>query len=261
MGMLMLMLISYFYFQKYLRSARSRLSRMAENANRVSDFVKGCVRMCWLMSCQFPPLAFDVEPGSMTEYNKDKYKAYTKLGNYIDYVVWPPLLLHEGGPMLAKGVVQCYSPQQKYSQKTDLANTNVMSGREPMQAWGATSGVQSNVSYETITYTPSTVTSNNDGDAGLQHPLQSAQTTAMAGEMGQMTMNDSPSQRKLDEIWQTHSVKNNDSLASTQLPSSSVHGRRASGQNTTTGTTNQLPTTQYPNLPPYNQGTNYTQWQ
>jgi hypothetical protein len=41
-------------------------------------------------------------------FNADMYKAYTVSGTHVDFVVWPPLLLHEHGPILAKGVAQGY---------------------------------------------------------------------------------------------------------------------------------------------------------
>lgn len=39
-------------------------------------------------------------------FNRDVYKEYTKSGRYLDYVVWPVMFLHEGGPILMKGVAQ-----------------------------------------------------------------------------------------------------------------------------------------------------------
>lgn len=39
-------------------------------------------------------------------FRKDVYKEYTKSGRYLDYVVWPVMFLHEGGPILVKGVAQ-----------------------------------------------------------------------------------------------------------------------------------------------------------
>jgi hypothetical protein len=34
------------------------------------------------------------------------FKTYTKSGEFVDYIVWPPLYLHENGPLLCKGVAQ-----------------------------------------------------------------------------------------------------------------------------------------------------------
>ena len=41
-----------------------------------------------------------------TVFNKELFKEYTRRGKYIDYIVWPALLLHSDGPLLGKGVAQ-----------------------------------------------------------------------------------------------------------------------------------------------------------
>ena len=64
-------------------------------------FEEKCVKLCWLMVCQDPPVALECSKNNM-----DLYRAYTKSGNTIDYIVWPSLLLHDDGPLLYKGVAQ-----------------------------------------------------------------------------------------------------------------------------------------------------------
>jgi hypothetical protein len=39
-------------------------------------------------------------------FDKDSFKEYTCRGKYLDFVVWPALFLHKGGPLLNKGVAQ-----------------------------------------------------------------------------------------------------------------------------------------------------------
>jgi hypothetical protein len=39
-------------------------------------------------------------------FDKDSFKEYTCRGTYMDFVVWPALFLHKGGPLLNKGVAQ-----------------------------------------------------------------------------------------------------------------------------------------------------------
>lgn len=68
-------------------------------------FTRKCVELTWLMCVQEPPVVLD----SLDDYDKfdtNCYKAFTKQGKTVDYYVWPALLLHEGGPLLAKGVAQ-----------------------------------------------------------------------------------------------------------------------------------------------------------
>lgn len=111
-------------YEKYAKNNRWRTSTMAFNVNRVPEFVKKCVYLCWLMTVQDPPLVFKIESESNTYFNKDIYKAYTKYGTYIDFIVWPPLLLHESGPLLAKGIAQGFiHPQTAYNKDNETRDT------------------------------------------------------------------------------------------------------------------------------------------
>ncbi|KAH3834020.1 hypothetical protein DPMN_107338 [Dreissena polymorpha] len=57
------------------------------------------------MSVQDPPCVFD-EVKTPAPFDTDRYRSYTKWGTTMEYVVWPTMLLNEGGPMLMKGVAQ-----------------------------------------------------------------------------------------------------------------------------------------------------------
>ena len=59
---------------------------------------------------QDPPVAFASLPDKGSRLDTDFLKPYTKSGTHVDFVVWPPLLLYENGPILAKGVAQGYDP-------------------------------------------------------------------------------------------------------------------------------------------------------
>ncbi|XP_069129542.1 uncharacterized protein [Argopecten irradians] len=69
-------------------------------------FVFACVDVCWLMAVKEPPmyLDFSCKPGS--KVNKDVYSSYTKTGNKMDFLVWPPVYIYEKGHLLYKGVLQ-----------------------------------------------------------------------------------------------------------------------------------------------------------
>jgi hypothetical protein len=43
-----------------------------------------------------------------TAYDKGTYREFVKSGDKVAFVVWPALFLHEGGPLLNKGVVEAY---------------------------------------------------------------------------------------------------------------------------------------------------------
>lgn len=74
-----------------------------KSCKRVMDFVKSCIRLCWYMNLQEPPvhMVTDADANSL-----HMFRAYTRSGDVIDYVVWPSLLLKEDGPLLYKGVAQ-----------------------------------------------------------------------------------------------------------------------------------------------------------
>lgn len=69
----------------------------------VKVYIKKCLFLSWMMIVQDPPLAFYMEKPN-AHFRTEIFKAYLKSGPYIDYVVWPALLLHAKGPVLCKGV-------------------------------------------------------------------------------------------------------------------------------------------------------------
>ncbi|XP_060569841.1 uncharacterized protein LOC132728251 [Ruditapes philippinarum] len=73
---------------------------------KLRSYTTRCIELCWLMHVQTPPIVIDTcaKPGS--NFDTSRYKQYTKAGKKIDFVVWPVLLLEEGGAILCKGVAQ-----------------------------------------------------------------------------------------------------------------------------------------------------------
>jgi hypothetical protein len=58
------------------------------------------------MHVQTPPVVIYRSPKPGSKFETNKYKQYTKAGKKIDFIVWPVLLLEEGGAILCKGVAQ-----------------------------------------------------------------------------------------------------------------------------------------------------------
>lgn len=84
------------------------------NANSsLTAYVKKCVEICWAMCLHEPPVHIDLSSreGNEQKFDTNTYKAYTKNGKLLDFVVWPPLYLHKNGPLLAKGVAQAKGPK------------------------------------------------------------------------------------------------------------------------------------------------------
>lgn len=74
--------------------------------SNVLNFAKDVVEVCWWMRCTQPPVHLDFSIPVDGKFSPELYKAYTKSGQTIDYVVWPVMYLHEHGPLLSKGVAQ-----------------------------------------------------------------------------------------------------------------------------------------------------------
>ena len=58
------------------------------------------------MALQDPPMIIDKTTKPSDGFDTDNFKVYTKKGDKVDYIVWPPLLLHKDGPLVGKGVAQ-----------------------------------------------------------------------------------------------------------------------------------------------------------
>ncbi|XP_052798129.1 uncharacterized protein LOC128230134 [Mya arenaria] len=92
--------------QEYICQLRQSTSRTAKDAVCVKDFVEECFNICWLMSIHDPPVVLDEDFQSGGRFDSEIYKAYTKSGPTNDFLVWPAMFLHKGGPVLCKGVAQ-----------------------------------------------------------------------------------------------------------------------------------------------------------
>lgn len=74
-------------------------------SDEMKKYLSGCVEIGWLSAVQDPPLMLSLNK-SHDRFDTNMFKDYTKRGPYVDFVVWPALLLHKNGPLLAKGVAQ-----------------------------------------------------------------------------------------------------------------------------------------------------------
>lgn len=73
----------------------------------VKIYISKCLSFFWRACIQTPPLYFDfnVKPG--TPFDNAVHRKCTVNGPMVTYTVWPVAYLHEKGPLLVKGVVQC----------------------------------------------------------------------------------------------------------------------------------------------------------
>ncbi|KAK3607030.1 hypothetical protein CHS0354_020460 [Potamilus streckersoni] len=73
-------------------------------------FAERCVQVVWLMSIQQPQLCLEwieTNAGRKSLFDPDSFISYKKSGQFVDYCVWPLVLLHDNGQILAKGIAHC----------------------------------------------------------------------------------------------------------------------------------------------------------
>ena len=51
-------------------------------------------------------MALYSDVGPDKKYDKTKYREYMKSGDYVDYIVWPCVLIQNGGNLMSKGVAE-----------------------------------------------------------------------------------------------------------------------------------------------------------
>ncbi|XP_052793948.1 myosin-2 heavy chain-like isoform X2 [Mya arenaria] len=84
------------------------LEEMGPNqADEIRNYISKCSLFCWTARLHNPPVYVDfMEVTENMRFDMSVYKPYTKTGPLVDYIVWPPIYLHKGGPMLSKGVAE-----------------------------------------------------------------------------------------------------------------------------------------------------------
>ncbi|XP_053407177.1 uncharacterized protein LOC128559466 [Mercenaria mercenaria] len=81
-----------------------------EITDSLRKYAMKCAEICWYMVVCDPPMALSEDIKGM-KFNTDIYKPYTRSIRdvktpVVELHVWPALHLHDGGPLVAKGVAQ-----------------------------------------------------------------------------------------------------------------------------------------------------------
>ncbi|XP_052077947.1 uncharacterized protein LOC127715861 [Mytilus californianus] len=82
------------------------LSSNKEATENEIFFVKKCLELCWCICIADPPMVVEYKNFERNKIDSTKFNKYNRSGITVEFVVWPALLLYEGGPVLAKGTVQ-----------------------------------------------------------------------------------------------------------------------------------------------------------
>ena len=75
--------------------------------------------MCWYMAVQSPPLVLIFDVKRLDPFNDKYFKKFVTTGDKFDFVVWPCILLHKNGPILAKGVAQAMKADSTKENSSD----------------------------------------------------------------------------------------------------------------------------------------------
>lgn len=100
---------------------------MSNVKSRRIAYIKKCSELCWSMVIKDPPMVLVLDKEG-TPFDKNIFSPYTSDGNTIDFVIWPALLLHKDGPVMAKGIAQ-----GKQNTKTEFSDH---SSRTPKEVKG-----------------------------------------------------------------------------------------------------------------------------
>ncbi|XP_052077699.1 uncharacterized protein LOC127715633 isoform X4 [Mytilus californianus] len=82
------------------------ISSYPESLTSAKHFIMKCSELCWHVLSSNPPMTIDYENFEQQPIDPNKFNKYNRSGTTVEYVVWPALLLHKDGPVLAKGTVQ-----------------------------------------------------------------------------------------------------------------------------------------------------------
>ncbi|XP_052793888.1 uncharacterized protein LOC128227415 isoform X2 [Mya arenaria] len=82
----------------------AKLISKLKNDKHVIAYCNTAVEIAWFSQIQDPPMALLFEPKENDALLF--FRSYTILGKDLDYVIWPVMLLNDGGSIVSKGVAQ-----------------------------------------------------------------------------------------------------------------------------------------------------------
>lgn len=102
-------LLVFCLFQKFIGHliSKTKQSLLKYDDESVKKYISKCVSFFWKACIQTPPLKFDFNVPPGTPFDSAVHRKCTVNGPNVAYTVWPVVYLHENGPVLVKGVVQC----------------------------------------------------------------------------------------------------------------------------------------------------------
>lgn len=122
-------------------------SLLACNDDSVKKYISKCLSFFWRACIQTPPLYFDfnVKPG--TPFDNAVHRKCTVNGPMVTYTVWPVAYLHEKGPLLVKGVVQC-----EKQEKTPVEGVKPKESKDGVNLHTGQTSLPGRVTYIPVTH-------------------------------------------------------------------------------------------------------------
>ncbi|XP_060077651.1 uncharacterized protein LOC132557173 [Ylistrum balloti] len=75
---------------------------------RMKSYIYSCIQISWDMLLQKPPIYLDFDMVTGCQIDPEVCGVYSYRGSTVEYMVWPVVYHHHGGPVLMKGIVQAF---------------------------------------------------------------------------------------------------------------------------------------------------------
>ncbi|XP_052280376.1 uncharacterized protein LOC127878028 isoform X1 [Dreissena polymorpha] len=90
------------YFMKEFRTKHGQLTDQCKELN---EFVSKAIQLLWMMKGHLPPVVLKwCQPDE--PFDKVYFSFYTSTGEKVSQCIWPAVLLHKDGPLIARGIAQ-----------------------------------------------------------------------------------------------------------------------------------------------------------
>ncbi|XP_069140055.1 uncharacterized protein [Argopecten irradians] len=82
---------------------KQNISQSMKNNKNIRNYVSKCIEVTWCMCVQDPAMTFDLTKKKGYAFDLSRYQYYRTEGKVMDSLVWPVLLSHAQGAVVAKG--------------------------------------------------------------------------------------------------------------------------------------------------------------
>ena len=95
----------------------------AEKQPNLMSYVRKCLELCWMMNMHSHPIVVKFEDTTdPVIFDRKTYKTYENDGEFLDFIVWPPVYAYEGGKLISKGIAEGTDPLRRKSNGARLTS-------------------------------------------------------------------------------------------------------------------------------------------